>query len=753
MKLQQLGLFLGLLLIIPILGISQQTQIIILDKLNNEPVAYANIVLSPLTNKTIIAGYVSNNKGVIAVDIKQKSLLRLSYIGFHDYVDTINPGENKTIYLSSISYNVGEIVVTGQYSQSTQDKSIYKVSVLNSREIEQRAATNIKEMLSTELNIRTSHDGALGSSLTMQGLGGEHIKILIDGVPIIGRENGNIDLDQINLQNIDHIEVINGPMSVVYGSNALAGVINIITKSPDRLLFSSHLDTYYESVGVYNINGGASASIKKNAFSFTGGRNFFSGYNPPGYSKYMYEGSDDIGTIWKPKEQWNFTGDYKYTWDNAFIKLGATWFSQELRDQGLLQFPYYETRIDKYFFTKRLVLKTDMRYEFSSKSRINLTASFSDYKKIKNTYLKDLTTLDRYPTPGQQDTTLFNNFMLRSDYSFGNESNVLRFQTGIDLNQETGTGKRIKDNRQEIGDYAVYMSLNYSPLAVVNIQPGLRLVYNTKFAAPLIYSLNIKYDASEQLIIRGSIARGFRAPSLKELYLDFEDINHNIYGNENLKAETSINTNMLIQYNSTVGRAYTWGLELNVFNNNIKDNIQLIPVTGVGTITDPYTYVNVNRFISRGAELSFNNKLYPWLTIKFGLTYTGQKIEYTGTSGTNFEYYSDFNTSINYWLKKYDINFSLYYKYSGSTPQLYFVATDESVEYGYMDSYNTLDINASRWFWKRRINLQIGGKNLFNNTNIDITGGQSGGTHSGGGSESVNWGRTFFIRLQFKFNK
>jgi len=80
-------------------------------------------------------------------------------------------------------------------------------------------------MLSTELNIRTTHDGALGSSLTMQGLGGEHIKILVDGVPVIGRENGNIDLDQINLQNVDHIEVINGPMSVVYGSNALAGVI------------------------------------------------------------------------------------------------------------------------------------------------------------------------------------------------------------------------------------------------------------------------------------------------------------------------------------------------------------------------------------------------------------------------------------------------------------------------------------------------------------------------------------------------
>ena len=70
-----------------------------------------------------------------------------------------------------------------------------------------------------------------------------------------------------------------------------------------------------------------------------------------------------------------------------------------------------------------------------------------------------------------------------------------------------------------------------------------------------------------------------------------------------------------------------------------------------------------------------------------------------------------------------------------------------------MESYNTLDINIGKWFWKRRINFQVGGKNLFNNTNIDVSGGSQGGIHTGGGSVPVNWGRTFFVRLQFRFNK
>ncbi len=750
MKLFQIYFYLGLFFILPIIGISQQTQIKILDKINNQPIAFANVVISPLDNTDDIVGYTSDIDGVVVADIAKKSIIKTSYIGFLDYTDTIYPGNGTTIYLTSISYNVDEVVVTGQYAASSQDKSIYKVSVINSREIEQKAATNIKEMLSTELNIRTSHDGALGSSLTMQGLGGEHIKFLIDGVPIIGRENGNIDLDQINLQNIDHVETISGPMSVIYGSNALAGVINIITKQSGRLLFTSYADAYYESVGVYNFNAGASASVKKHSFGFNGGRNFFSGFNPPGYSKYMEVGSTTTGTRWKPKEQYNFSGDYKYTLKKAAIKLNSTWFRQELRDQGLLQLPYYETRLDKYFYTKRFVVKLDANYEFSEKSRVTAISSFSKYSKIKNTFLKDLTTLENHPTPGQQDTTLFNNIMFRSDYSYGNEGSVFRFQTGVDFNNETGTGKRIEGGKQQIGDYAFFSSMVYSPISVLNIQPGFRLIYNTKFNAPVVYSLNIKYNVTEQFVIRASVARGFRAPSLKELYLDFEDINHDIYGNENLKAETSINTNLLLQYNSMGAKVYTWGVELNLFNNNINDNIKLIPVTNSGLTTTPYTYVNVDSFISQGVELNFNNKIYPWLTVKFGFTYVGQKVEYLGVVNSDFEYYSDFNTSVNYWLKKYDVNFSVYYKYNGVSPQLYI--ENDIVEYGYMNSYNTLDVNASKWFFERKLNLQIGAKNLFDNTDIDVSGGQTGGAHDGG-PESVNWGRTFFVRLQFKFNK
>ncbi|PLX03855.1 MAG: hypothetical protein C0595_05440 [Marinilabiliales bacterium] len=720
---------------------AQECRLQFLDKINNDPIAYANVLVTSLNGKSV-SGYVSDIDGKVSFSIKEESKIHVTYIGFEDVIDTISPGESKNIYLKSISYNVNEVVVTGQYIASRQDKSIYKVKVLNSQDINRKASVNIKEMLSTELNIRTTHDNALGSSIRMQGLGGEHIKLLIDGVPVIGREGGNIDLDQINLQNVDHVEVINGPMSVVYGSNALAGVINIITKEPDRLVFSSNLDAYYESVGSYNLNAGFSSRIKKNSFSINAGRNFFDGYGKSAAGRSLQ---------WKPKEQWNFDGDYKRKYENAYIKLGASYFTQELRDKGDLLPSYYETAFDKYFYTNRLVLRTDINYEFSKKSRVNTTASYSKYDKIKNTYLNDLTILKKYLVPDQQDTTRFDNLMLRSDYSFGDENSIFRFLVGVDLNQEMAYGKRIKDNEQRIGDYAAFLSFNYYPIRSINIQPGLRFIYNTKFNAPLVYSLNVKYDATERLIIRGSLASGFRAPSLKELYLEFVDINHDIHGNPDLKAETSVNTNVMIQFNSMQGRTYEWGLEMNLFNNNIKDNIQLIPLVGNDNL---YTYVNVNKFISRGVEFNFNNNVYPFLKVKFGLTFTGQSIENEGSSPSGFEYYNDFNTSLNYWYKKWDMNFSAYYKYNGKYPQLYFTGVNEETEIRFMEPYNTLDINISKWFWKRRINLQVGGKNLFDNTNIAVAGSQGGGIHTGGGtSVPVNWGRTFFVRLQLKFNK
>ena len=255
-------------------GYGQKAFIRVIDQKSHEPVAFAHVCFeglksgSPRYSLTSIEGSVPN-------EIKENSRIAVSYMGYATYNDTIKPGQSLDIQLVPKVLNMDEVVVTGQYTPERADKSIYKIDVINSRQIEQKAANNMADLLKNQSNMRVTQDGVLGTSLKMMGMSGENVKFLQDGVPLIGRMNGNFDLNQINLNNTDHVEVIEGPMSVIYGSNALAGVINIITKENKASLLNATANAYLESVGQYNFDGSLSFNRKQHGFSIDGGQLFW----------------------------------------------------------------------------------------------------------------------------------------------------------------------------------------------------------------------------------------------------------------------------------------------------------------------------------------------------------------------------------------------------------------------------------------------------------------------------------------------
>ena len=147
------------------------------------------------------------------------------------------------------------------------------------------------------------------------------------------------------------------------------------------------------------------------------------------------------------------------------------------------------------------------------------------------------------------DTTRFMSFMSRGTYSNDNNASKLKYQAGFDINIDDAKGKRIYDSTKTMmEDYALFFSLKYKLLGENTIQPGIRLIKNTKYKAPVIPSINLKWELLPGLNARLSYAKGFRAPSLKELYLDFVDANHNIHGNRDLKAEISNSYNFSVNY-------------------------------------------------------------------------------------------------------------------------------------------------------------------------------------------------------------
>ena len=209
--------------------------------------------------------------------------------------------------------------------------------------------------------------------------------------------------------------------------------------------------------------------------------------------------------------------------------------------------------------------------------------------------------------------------------------------------------------------------------------------------------------------------------------------------------------NLSLKYNHEK-ETYDYGLEMSLFYNNIKNSISLIPV---GNDSKLYTYININNKVTQGFQLNFNNRVYPWLEIALGFSETGKKQFINDNVTFDMDYSSDFIADVKYLWRKTDINFSVFYKYNGAYPEV-ILGTDDLVYRTTIASYHTLDISASRWLWKKRLNVQIGAKNLFDNKILNIKGDSGGGgIHGEGnsGSSTVAWGRTYFVKLALALKK
>jgi outer membrane receptor for ferrienterochelin and colicins len=715
----------------------QQACIIVLDSKTKEPVPYATVSFQDIKSAAVKYA-VTDITGKADNDAKGKNKVTVSFVGYETLVDTIQRGETKTLMLVPAVLNMSEVVITAQLTPEKADRSIYKINVINSRQIEQKAATNLSDLLSTESNMRLSQGGVLGTSLSMQGLTGENVKFLIDGVPVVGRLNGNIDLNQLNLYNVDHVEIIEGPMSVIYGSNAIAGVVNIITKENRNSSLTAYANAYLETVGVYNFNAGTSVTRKNQHFSLDLARNFFDGYTT----------ADTVRSMqWKPRLQYNVDSYYLYTGKKTRVKLSIQYFNEMLQDKGDLVKPYYETATDNYFHTVRSTSKAEASYTISENRQISMVAAYSGYNRERNVYHNDLTILEKNLIGG--DTTSVGSYLLRAWYNRNYPDQKLNYQVGFDGNLEKDQGERILNGAQQIGDYAGFVTLKYNPNEKISLQPGARFIYNTKYDAPIVYSLNAKYSATPNTSIRATYARGFRAPSIKELYLDFVDINHDLIGNPDLKAENSNNANLNFSYNRETPNAFI-NTELGLFYNYVNNTIWLFQN---GSNITSYTYGNVSTFISQGIQANVTVSFYPELTLKGGISHIGRKFPDNAAEGTDnkFNYSDDFSALATYNLVKYNVSITANYKYTGKFPLL---TPDGNFNNQYVEGYSNLDISAMRSFFHNKFTVTIGGKNLFDVRDVGSAVVNSG-AHSGGsdGSSRVAWGRTAFVKLTYNFNK
>ncbi|MCK4992074.1 MAG: carboxypeptidase-like regulatory domain-containing protein, partial [Bacteroidales bacterium] len=296
----------------------------VVDGLSKEPLPYVNVVVRN-SNDSLLTGGITDEEGNFSIKAipEGSNKVEIQFIGYEKITREVDVSRSQakhnlsTISLSESSQQLDEVVVRGELSSVTQkiDRKVINVGKdLTS------TGTTASELLN---NVQSVSVDQQSGAISLRG--NENVKILVDGVPVIGRLDGNIDLSQLNLVNVDHIEIVEGPMSVIYGSNALAGVVNIITRENKYSQFRTGVHGYYESVGIYNLNGNVDTRFGNHALSFVGGRNFFGGYSLVDSSR---------SQEWKPKEQYNAGASYSFRKEKTSLKYKFEYFRENLLDRS-----------------------------------------------------------------------------------------------------------------------------------------------------------------------------------------------------------------------------------------------------------------------------------------------------------------------------------------------------------------------------------------------------------------------------------
>ncbi len=729
-----------------------QFEIQVISEETNLPIQNAIVkIVSPKGNEKI---FTTNQHGLFPLTIEKGTSpmdysIQIEAPGFEPFNFVYDGSQGAICPLTPVSEKIDNIVITGQISMTTAEKSVHKIRVIDRKTIDAKGAVSLRDVLTNELNIRITQDQMLGSGMQLQGLGGENVKILIDGVPVIGRMNGDVDLSQINLNDIERIEMVEGPLSVNYGSNALAGTINLITKKTARKGLQVNLNTYYETVGNYNIDGKVSYNYGKHRFSVSGMRNFFDGWkNTDPFIQFPKSTLADTNRVseWRPKEQYSADVHYSFVGKKFSINPFADFYKETMTNRGMPRKPDFINAFDDVFKTNRTNQGIDFRVFPSAKYKIQGVVAHNYYSRFKNTYIKDLTTLKSTltPTPSDQDTSVFRTIMSRSSFTSASIAQKIDYEVGYDVNFDMATGKRISDTSKTMGDYAVYSSMEWKAFKEFIVRPAARIAYNSVFKFNIVPSLNLKYSV-KKWDFRTSYAKGYRAPSMKELYMDFVDINHDIHGNANLKPEQSHNIQAWINYRLDLPKAKfnsAIDFEINGYYQAVSDKITLSQ-NSTGAI---YSYFNLNRFESTGGKFIVTYK-NDWITAKLGGSVVAVK---TDLGNSKFTASPELTSSVMYNWRQLGMNFSIFYKYTGKA--VTFLQTETDLIQTFISDYNMLDINVSKSFWKNHILVAIGAKNLLNVTSVNSQ-GATGGIHSSGGNSSpIAWGRSMYVRLSLNFD-
>jgi outer membrane receptor for ferrienterochelin and colicins len=422
---------------------------------------------------------------------------------------------------------------------------------------------------------------------------------------------------------------------------------------------------------------------------------------------------------------------------------------------GNFTIPYPEASdrlaLDQEYLSRRVMQQLQGSYTINNNLSFQSQAAYTDYsRQVYSTNVSQNTKQVTIAAPINQSLDEIKGFTFRST-AFYKLSSFVSFQPGVDINLESGKGQRLKEGNNEVNDYAFFLTSEITPSSKISIRPGLRFIKNSVYdAPPVIPSINAKIVLASNLDLRLSYARGFRSPSLRELYFNFFDANHQIVGNPDLKAETSHSFNGSLTWKKVSANEVVYSTVLGGFYNNVKNLIDYAIDVNNPAI---FKVTNVANSKTAGVTLSTNMKYKQW-NISVGAGYTGIYNTYSenDTELPQLQWSAEVNSTVSYKFSKIGLDANLFYKFTGKKPYYAINNNTQEVVLSEQEGYHMADFTVNKKLFKL-FSLNAGIRNLFDVDRITST-YASGGTHSGGdGVRNIANGRSFFAGLTFNWDK
>ena len=715
-----------ILSIIPIWVFAQGAIIKVVDKDTKELLPYVNICFESLDSKQKQYAITSTN-GEVVNPCNDSCIIAISFVGYKTKFDTLIANQNKTYYLENDIFNLDQVVVTATRSEKALKDAPVITQVITAKDISNRGITNVQDVLAQDIPGLEFQRGGFGSDIKMQGLEAKNILILIDGERMAGESGGNVDYSRLNTDNVERIEIVKGAASALYGSQAMGGVINIITKKSKKKWEVSagarwaqmnevnypdleNDDDKYESkknLDLQNLNINAAIGFK---LKWISGRTDFTAKSFDGYQLYDKNGITkdyiNLDTVIYDAMNPFPTGINGYKDYSIKQRLDIP-ISKKMNLQ--LKGSYYNH--DEYDFVPDNVFQNFEDYSYGGKldyaisNKYNLIASYhyDNYRKF-----------DYYEKLGEKEVNYQNIFINPKLIGSAKLGKYQELTSGVEYLSEslmTGlfAGNANTEKKNATSVFFLQDDVNFNKHW--NLIIGARVDYHTAFGTHFSPKLSGMYK-KKSWAFRANYAKGFRSPSLKELYMDWPIAWFTIKGDENLKPETNNYFSGSVEY--TKGFINT---SVTAYYNKLENKIDGIWQNGQTV----YQYVNVSEAELSGVEIMTQMRIYKHFLLSGAYSYLRDKRPQGELVSSASPHSGNVKLAYSFYRKKYRLNINLSANIIGAKDY----QVSEQINYRgqkvegiypvHFDAYSIWRIAVSQHFLNG-VNITLGVDNIFNFT-------------------------------------